>query len=625
MNTQKRWLIFGICLSVVAFIVSIKGIVQSYNRDGMIFNSGRVVATIGNANQLASYLILGFFVVGLLISGWILPLRKSKKIYTNLCLLIALIFLTFYSICLLKTSTRGALAGIILSGGLMLFLAFFKTSLRKFKIVAGTILMLIFIGISGLFYFRKSQFIQSNSSLNRITRITDIDGTNTFKSRLENYIIAFDGIKAKPFLGWGQETYHYIYAQYFNPKLYADANWYDRVHNIILEWLIIGGILGLIAYLSVWVAVLYQLWNIDSNLNITAKVLLSGFLLAYFVDNLSLFDNLLSLVAFMTVIAFIENNSFKTRSNQPCVFSNKMILSSSLAIIFLTIFTIKITCQQAYQTNKMITSAYGANSIEEVIETYAKAYPKALIGRQEVAEQLGNMANDIANNTIPEITKKRYFEVAKNIMQSEINHHPNYARLQIIYGNLLEAGGNISEAIKVFEKVQILSPKRQSSLIQLAMLYAKNRQFKEGLTILNNTLLMEPLNNEAKVDKAIICAMQNNTLKRNEILNDISEDATNKYIDKVKYAYGLTNDWNEFINKIHITKITNFKTTEKLYYEWAKTAYSIKNYQESAKAVIIYRLNYSGYKFIDNRPLNIIYQEVLDGKNPEFAFERILE
>ena len=48
-------------------------------------------------------------------------------------------------------------------------------------------------------------------------------------------------------------------------------------------------------------------------------------------------------------------------------------------------FTVKITCQQAFQTNKMIASAYSAGSIEEVIETYAQAYPKALIGRQEVA------------------------------------------------------------------------------------------------------------------------------------------------------------------------------------------------------------------------------------------------
>jgi O-antigen ligase len=622
MNSQKHWLIFGICLSVIAFIVSVKGIIQSYNRDEMIFNSGRVVATVGNANQLASYLILGFFVVGLLISEWILPLRKSKKLLANLSLLIALIFLIFYSICLLKTSTRGALVGLILSGGLMLVLTFFKTSERKFKVVVGVILTLIFIGISSLFYLRKSQFIQSNSSLNRITRITDDNGTNTFKSRLDNYKVAFDGIKAKPFLGWGQETYHYTYAQHFNPKLYADATWYDRVHNIILEWLIIGGFLGLMAYLSLWIAVLYQLWSKNSTLNISAKIILSGFLLAYFIGNLSLFDNLLSLMAFMIVIAFIENNSVKSASNQPYLFNNKMVLSGSVIMIILTIFTIKTTCQQAFQTNKMIANAYNASSLEEVIETYSQAYSKAFIGRQEVAEQLGDMASEIANNPIPEITKKRYFEVAKNIIKSELNHHPNYARLQIIYGNLLEAEGNIEEAIKTYQKVQTLAPKRQSSLIQLSMLYAKNRQFDKAIDLLQKTYLLEPINEEPKAYQAIVFGIKNDKINRDKMINSLSEDALNKYIDKVKYAFNLTNDLDKFIKSVDKT---SFKTTEKLYHEWATAAYSIKNYQESAKAINTYRLHYWGYKFVDNRSVGIIYEEVLKGKNPESIFEKVIE
>jgi O-antigen ligase len=622
MNSPKRWLIFGIFLSVIAFIVSVKGIIQSYNRDEMIFNSGRVVATVGNANQLASYLILGFFVVALLISEWILPLRKNKKILANLYLLIALIFLIFYSVCLLKTSTRGALAGLILSGGLMLVLTFFKTSQRKFKVVAGVILTLIFIGISSLFYFRKSQFIQSNSSLNRITRITDEDGTNTFKSRLDNYQVAFDGIKAKQFLGWGQETYHYTYAQYFNPKLYADANWYDRVHNIILEWLIIGGFLGLMAYLSLWVAVLYQLWSKNNTLNISVKVILSGFLLAYFIGNLSLFDNLLSLMAFMSVIAFIENNSVKSASYQPYLFNNKMVLSGSVIMIILTIFTIKITCQQAFQTNKMIANAYNAGSLEEVIETYSQAYSKAFIGRQEVAEQLGDMASEIANNPIPEITKKRYFEVAKNIIKTEINHHPNYARLQIIYGNVLEAEGNLEEAIKTYQKVQILAPHRQSSLIQLSMLYAKNRQFDKSINLLQKTYLLEPINEEPRAYQAIVFGIKNDKINRDKIVSSLSEDALNKYIDKVKYAFNLTNDLDKFIKSVDKT---SFKTTEKLYHEWATAAYSIKNYQESARAINTYRLHYWGYKFVDNRPLNIIYQDALNGKNPESIFEKAIE
>ena len=90
----------------------------------------------------------------------------------------------------------------------------------------------------------------------------------------------------------------------------------------------------------------------------------------------------------------------------------------------------------------------------------------------------------------------------------------------------------------------------------------------------------------------------------------------------MKYAYELTNDLGAFMNRI---QYTSDKSTENLYHEWAKIAYSIKNYQESARAVNVYRLHYWDNKFVDNRPLKVIYQEILNGKNPEFAFEKLIE
>ena len=625
-NTPKRWLIFGICLSFVAFIVSVKGLIQSYNQEEMILNGGRVVATVGNANQLASYLILGFFVVGLLISEWILPLRKSKKLLANLFLLIALIFLIFYSICLLKTSTRGTLVGLILGGGLMLFLTFFKSSQRKFKVVISIIFTLIFIGISSLFYFRKSQFVQSNSSLNRITRITDDNGTNTFKSRLDNYQVAFDGIKDKPFLGWGQETFHYTYAQYFNPKLYADATWYDRTHNIILEWLIIGGILGLLAYLSLWGAVLYQLWRKESQLNTSIKIIISGFLGSYFISNLSLFDNLLTLMAFMIVIAFIETHETEKIEISTIKLDNKSFIISSFLIIIITFFTIKITCLNAYQTNKSIANAFDAGSLEEVVTIYEKGYENALIGRQEVAEQLILMSSDVVNSPLLPDAKAQYFATARKVMQTEINYHPEYARLQILYGNLLEKQGDNIEAIKVFEKVLQLAPKRQNSLRQLAMLYAKNQQFDKAINLLKYAFSLEKSHEELKIYQAIVWAMKGNKAERDKLINEISDKELNKNVVLIKQTFELTNDTNSFLKLCNEHFLGKENTQFIAYQTWAITAYNLKNAKEAATATFAFRLHYTNKSnFIDQRDALQIRQDVLDGKNPEFAFQRISE
>jgi O-antigen ligase/tetratricopeptide (TPR) repeat protein len=619
LNTSRRWIIFGIMISIVAFIVSIKGIIQSFNAQEMLENGGRIVATIGNPNQLASYLLLGFFIVGILIFEWILPMKKSKKTPSNLLSVLSGIFIFIYGICLLKTSTRGAILGIILGIFLILILTFLKTQKKKLKIIIGTLFSVLILSLIGLFSLRKTDFVKNNSVLNRITVN---DGISTFNSRLENYKIAIDGIKAKPFLGWGQETYHYTYAQYFNSKLYNDAPWYDRVHNTILEWMIVGGFLGIIAYLILWTAILYQLWRKDNRINIEVQIIISGFLLAYFVNNLLLFDSLLSLMAFMTVIGFIEKFSSIKEEKEVYVLKNNFVIIESISTIFLMVFIIKITCLDAYKTNKSISNAYNAESLEEVIEIYDKTYQKALIGRQETAEQLANMATEIANSPIRENTKKLYFETTQNILQKELNNHPNYVRLQILYANVLESQNNYSEAIKIHEKVRSFTPKYQRNLTDLGMLLAKNNQYEKGHKILQETLDMEPKNDEAKVNEAIIYAMQNDTLRRNKILSNLSEEALNTYLSKVKYAYGLTNDLDNFINQI---QHTSFKSTENLYRQWATSAYSIKNYQESARAVNTYRLHFWGYKFVDNRPISVIYQEVLNGKNPEFTFEKVTE
>jgi O-antigen ligase/tetratricopeptide (TPR) repeat protein len=623
-NTPKRWLFLGISLSVVAVIVAIKGIIQSYNQDDILANGVRVISTIGNANQLAAYLLSGFFIIGLLITQWILPLRENKKFLSNILLVISGIFLIIYAFCLLKTATRGALVGLIAGVSLMLILAFIFTKQKRIKILLATLSIGFVLSLTGLFYFRKAKFITQNTALSRITRITGDGGVNTITSRLENYKVAWEGIKSKPILGWGQETYHYTYAQFFNPKLYNDASWYDRVHNIILEWLIIGGIVGLLAYLSLWGAVLYQIWQKNNRLGISSKVILSGFLMAYFVSNLSLFDNLLTLMAFMITIGFVEQHSLKKEELKPLSLNNKQLIMSGLIVFLFTIFSIQQTCQKAYQSNKSIANAYNAGSLEEVISNYELAYPKALIGRQEIAEQFATMAKDIVNSPMPESDKQRYFIAATNVMKTEVNHHPDYARLQIIYGDLLKAQGDNIEALKTFEKIQTLAPRRQSNLKQLAMFYADNKQYKNAVDLLQSAFLLNTENEELKIYQAIVLAMNGDRSNRDKVVNEISEKELNKNIELIRYSFELTGDLISFLKLCNEHFIDKESTEIISYQTWATTAFSLKDYKQVATAVYCFRRHFAGIKtFRDSRDVILLQQDILNGRNPEFAFEKL--
>jgi len=123
------------------------------------------------------------------------------------------------------------------------------------KIAAGGIITIVLI--VGLFVtFKESSFIQGNPYLARVASISLSEAS----TRFEIWGMALEGIKERPILGWGQGNYNYVFNQYYKPSLYAQEAWFDRVHNIVMDWLIAGGILGLLAYFSILVAAIYYLF-----------------------------------------------------------------------------------------------------------------------------------------------------------------------------------------------------------------------------------------------------------------------------------------------------------------------------------------------------------------------------
>jgi tetratricopeptide (TPR) repeat protein len=264
--------------------------------------------------------------------------------------------------------------------------------------------------------------------------------------------------------------------------------------------------------------------------------------------------------------------------------------------------------------------------LEEVIDIYAKAYPKAIIGKQEIAEQLANLAKDVANNPVSEITKQRYFELTRNILTEEIKSHPNYARLLIQYGNLVEAQGDNVETINTFKKVQLLAPKRQSSLIQLAMVYARNKQYDKANNLLETTYLLEPTNEEPKAYQSIVMAMSQAPEERNKIINQLTDNGLNKHIELIQNAFALTNDLDDFMIMCNNRFVGNINTLPNSYKIWAVTAYNLNDTAQAATAVYAFRRHFAEEEnFRDSREALSIRQDILNGREPSFAFEKMEE
>jgi len=73
--------------------------------------------------------------------------------------------------------------------------------------------------------------------------------------RLLLWSSALKAFRERPVLGWGAENFDYGFDKYYNPQFYRggiNETWSDRAHNWFLDFLVMGGALGLAFYLAIF-------------------------------------------------------------------------------------------------------------------------------------------------------------------------------------------------------------------------------------------------------------------------------------------------------------------------------------------------------------------------------------
>jgi hypothetical protein len=152
--------------------------------------------------------------------------------------------------------------------------------------------------VSLLVQFRHVPFIAGLPG----ARVLDISATaETFSTRTDMWSIAWDAWKDRPLLGYGPENFLKVFDKYYNPAQFVPSQgfgaWYDRAHSIIFDYLAQTGILGLLAFLSIFVALallfrrpLSEQWAGGSRETVVLKGLFLALPVAYLVQGVILFD-----------------------------------------------------------------------------------------------------------------------------------------------------------------------------------------------------------------------------------------------------------------------------------------------------------------------------------------------
>jgi len=261
-----------------------------------IINQGgvRLDGRLGNATYLAIYMVFHIFITAMLLLKW----RGGNLLRYLYGMAIAI-----QTIALFYTATRGAILGLFVGVFISaLLLALFGKEYPRLRRTSGAVLIGTLLLVLGFVAAKDTSFVKSNGALSRLSTISLEEGSTRFTI----WGMALEGVKERPILGWGQGNFNIVFNKYYDPSLYGQEQWFDRVHNIVFDWLISGGILGLLAYISIYLALLYHLWfQRTAGLSIIDRSLLTGLMAAYVFHNIFVFDNIVSYILFFTILAYV--------------------------------------------------------------------------------------------------------------------------------------------------------------------------------------------------------------------------------------------------------------------------------------------------------------------------------
>lgn len=498
LTTEKLWRRFWMTSIGVSVLVGLYGVLQIIGVATINQGGVRLDATFGNATYLAAYMIFHIFMTAIL---WVQKWYEgnARKIWSA----IAVSIIALQAFILFFTATRGAILGLLggtlLSAFILVLLA--RNSKNVWRVSVGFAVGLVLL-IGGFFVVKDQAWVQQIEPLQRMASISLTD--NTTKARFMNWGMALEGFKERPILGWGQENYNIVFNQHYNPGMYAQEQWFDRTHNVFLDWLIAGGILGLLTYLSLFAAALWMVWK-SGTFSIPERALFSGLFTAYFIGNLFVFDNITSYLFFVFVLAYITSRVAREHSLTPIFVrspvSEKMLPAVAGVFIVLSIVVVMLVNRTGYEQNKALLQAVSAQqSLEENIGLFEAAITYNSFGTQEAREQLLQGALGLAGSTnVPIDLRQKLFVAAASNMEKQIAEAPLDARFPLFLGALNSSYGQTDDARRYLEDAIKLSPNKQTIRFQLALSMMNQGNNAEALDLLKETYELDTAFTDAKV------------------------------------------------------------------------------------------------------------------------------
>jgi putative inorganic carbon (HCO3(-)) transporter len=480
---QEFFLLSIIIGSSIALILigSYLGVFDSYN-----LKSG---VTLGNSSFLATYLLFIFFFSLYLFfeedfpSGKLLIFEKGEiKFLTGLGLILCGTALPLSGG---RAATFSALCGLIL---FLLFYFSFKSK-TKLRILAKLLLVFTLLFI---FWFIVCLHVPESFFQKELTKFTT-------KARFLVWQGALRAIKERPVLGFGPETFELVYVKYFNSTLFLPEGGgevrFDKAHNIIFETLISCGFLGLILYLAILIYIFYFLFNGILKQTISFWIGSSFFclILAYFLQNLTVFDTPVSDLLFFIILGFLASQHRQKTIFFPQLDFLKFPLVFLVLIVFFFSFNYFLIqpAKTAYFLAKIPTENLDPSQREEM---FKKAINSSLFGRFQAREYY---AFQVKEKFEAGEASREELDFAINEFEKNLKEIPQdyYSRILLAktYNYLgTKEKDKLIRSQEILEEAIEISPKNLYAYWYLIETKILQKEYEEALSLAQRAIKIEP-------------------------------------------------------------------------------------------------------------------------------------
>ena len=470
LTADKLWRIWWLTFLSAATIVSLYCVLQLSGAIEIHQGGVRVDGTLGNSAYLAAYLLFA-------VAAAVWQALESKGFLRYALFALA----ALEAVIVYFTATRGAVLGLIGGIALATILWMFESGPKGRKIAGGVLAGVVLL-TGGFYLLRQSSFVQSEPTLARVTSISVQD----LSVRTALWSMALKGVAERPVTGWGQEGFNYVFNQYYEPALYAQEPWFDRAHDVFIDWLVAGGIPALLLFLALMASAALALYKREASK--AERVLLIAALFAYAIQAIVVFDNLFTYIPLAALLATAHAASArpwkKMESLQRLGESTLQIALPLTAVVAIAIIWMVNVPNIAAASELVRGLTPQGNDISPNIALFQDALGENTYASQEIREQLVIfMSSAVSQQRAPVETLNKLAQLSISEMGKEVELQPKDARIRLEYALGFRAVGDSKDALAQIQIASDLSPKKQSILLEQGINYWQVGDFEKARTI----------------------------------------------------------------------------------------------------------------------------------------------